>query len=159
NISVQNGTVAADFPITSGANIDLADGGALESRSSPDSASVSMQVSSTTDPNWPALAKSVDRSAILSGRDLPLGTMNAATISQLTTAIPAPTRDKDAQRLLRQCAVAIYEHGGRFSNGGSNASETPAETGKHIYSIYHTKKYTTGPVIVIDYRRVDAAHR
>jgi len=56
NISVQNGTVQTDFPLAAGANIDLAAGGALESRSSPDSAPVSMQLSSTpirTGRLWP----------------------------------------------------------------------------------------------------------
>jgi hypothetical protein len=158
NISVRNGSVETDFPITSGANIDLAAGGALESRSSPGSAPVSMQVSSTTDQSWPALAKSVNRSTILSGRDLPLGTMSAATMDQLTAATPAATRDLEAQRLQAQCAVAIYERGGRFSGYGGTVSEMPAETGSQIFSIYHTKKYTSGPVIVIDYQKVDAAH-
>jgi hypothetical protein len=157
NVSVENGTVQTDFPLAAGANISLAASGALQARSDPESTPVSMQMSST-DPNWPALAKSVDRSAILSGRDLPLGTMSAASISQLTTAIPAPTQDKDAQRLLGQCAMAIYEHGGRFSNYG-NVSKLPAETGRPSqFSIYHTAKYTYGPVIVIDYKKVDAAH-
>jgi hypothetical protein len=153
---VENGTVQTDFPLAAGANISLTASGALQARSDPESTPVSMQMSST-DPNWPALARSVDRSAILSGRDLPLGTMSAASISQLTTSIQAPSQDQDAQRLLRQCAVAVYEHGGRFSNYG-NASEMPAEPGKQIFSIYHTKKYTYGPVIVIDYNKVDAAH-
>jgi len=156
NVTAQNGAVQTEFPLAAGSNISLSASGALQARSDPESTPVSMQMSST-DPNWPALARSVDRSAIISGRDLPMGTMSAATISQLTAAIPAPTQDKDAQRLLGQCTVAIYEHGGRFSNYG-NVSRTPAEARKQIFSIYHTKKYTYGPVIVIDYNKVDAAH-
>jgi hypothetical protein len=152
NISVQNGTVETDFPITSGANIDLAAGGALESRSSPGSAPLSMQVSSTTDQNWPALAKSVGRSTILSGRDLPLGTMSAASIYQLTTPIQAPSQDQDNQRLSRQCSRTIYEGRRHFFVCRSDGIGLPSETSQ--FSIYQTKRYVYGPVIVFDYKKV-----
>jgi hypothetical protein len=152
NISVRNGNVETDFPIASGGNIDLAAGGALESRSSPGSAPVSMQVSSTTDQNWPALAKSVDRSAILSGRDLPLGTMSAASISQLTTPIQAPSQDQDDQRLSRQCSRTIYEGRHRLFVCRSDGTGIPSETSQ--FSLYRTKKYADGPVIVFDYKKV-----
>jgi hypothetical protein len=151
NVTIENGVVETDFPLAAGANIDLAGGGALQARSDPESTPVSMQMSST-DPNWPALAKSVDRSTILSGRDLPLGTMSAATISELTTAIQASSQDQDAQRLSRQCSRTIYEGLHRLYVYRSDGTPVPFE--RTMFGIYRTKKYVDGPVIVFDYKKV-----
>jgi hypothetical protein len=152
NVTIENGVVETDFPLAAGANIDLAGGGALQARSDPDSAAVSMQLTSTTDPNWPALSKSVDRSTILSGRDLPMGTMSAATISQLTTSIQAPSQDQDDQRLSRQCSRTIYEGRRRLYVYRSDGTPVPFE--RTMFGIYRTKKYVDGPVIVFDYKKV-----
>jgi hypothetical protein len=156
NVWIENGTVQTDFPLAAGANVDLATGAALQARSDPDSPAISMQLSSTSDQNWPAVARTVNRSTILSGRDIPMETMSAATIGELTTAVAAPTQNKNSQRLIGQCSVVIYERSGKFSNYG--ISKAPGGMGQGMCSIYHTTKYTDGPVIAIDYKNVDAAH-
>ena len=78
--------------------------------------------------------------------------MSAATIYQLTTALKAPTEDQDDQRLSRQCSRVIYEGRGRFSICGSDGAQIASEKGQ--FSIYRTKKYVDGPVIVFDYKKV-----
>lgn len=149
-----NGLVRTDFPLGAASNINLAAGSGLESRSGPDAAPVTMQVSSTTDPQWPALAKSVNHSTILSGRDLPMGTASAATIAQLTAPPWTPSQGpyKDSQRLYLQCSRVITENAGVISVAANTGSALPAE--RRQYSIYKTKNYKAGPVIVFDYAKV-----
>jgi type II secretory pathway pseudopilin PulG len=154
NITV-SGPVQTDFPLGAAANINLSGAGSsLQARSAPDSAPVTMQLSSTTDPDWPALAKSVDHSTILSGRDLPMGTISAASVAELTAPPGSPPQGqyKDSQRLYWQCARIITENAGVISVSANNGSALPDE-GRQ-FSIYETTNYTAGPVVVFDYSKV-----
>ena len=154
NITV-SGPVQTDFPLGAAANINLSGAASsLQARSAPDSAPVTMQVSSTTDPGWPALAKSVDHSTILSGRDLPMGTISAASVAELTAPPGSPTQGqyKDGQRLYWQCARIITENAGVISVSANNGSALLDE-GRQ-FSIYETTNYTAGPVVVFDYSKV-----
>jgi hypothetical protein len=149
-----NGLVRTDFPLGAASNINLAADSGLEAHSDPDAVPVTMQVSSTADPEWPALAKSVNHSTILSGRDLPMGTASAATIAQLTAPPWTPSQGpyKDSQRLYLQCSRVITENEGVISVSSNTGSALPSERGQ--YSIYNTENYKAGPVIVFDYAKV-----
>jgi hypothetical protein len=153
NVTIQNGTVSTEYPLAVAGNVELLTGGALQARSSPGTAPVVMQVGSTVDPIWPSLAKSVDHSEIISGRDLPMATMSAANVAELTASPATPSEGtlKDSQRLYRQCARIVTENKGLFDvrtqGGSANSEECTSFSVDNRYEV-------GGPVIVFDYNKV-----
>jgi hypothetical protein len=153
NVTILNAAASTEYPLTAAGNVELLSGGALQARSSPESAPMEMQVASTTDPIWPSLAKSVDHSEIVSGRDLPMGMMSAATVGELTAspAMPSEGANKDYQRLYRQCSRVVTENLRKFEVSAPTRAANPDESkGFSDDSRYEM----AGPVIVFDYAKV-----
>ncbi|MBV8375435.1 MAG: hypothetical protein JO279_00370, partial [Verrucomicrobia bacterium] len=84
DLVISGGKFISLYPVTAAGNISLAGNGSLFAQSGPNQPQLSLPVSSTSDNDWLAMSRSVARSTILSGRDLPMTMVEAANIDQLT---------------------------------------------------------------------------
>jgi hypothetical protein len=151
DLVISGGPLASIYPVTAGGNISLANNGSLFARSGPGEPASTFPVQSTTDNNWLAMARSVGHSTILSGRDLPMNTFEAAKVTQMTAAAlnTAPTTPAAQQQLWRQCNRFVVEKRGRITATTSSGGKcSPQE--KRAFSTYYSRHNPGGIVIVFD---------
>jgi hypothetical protein len=96
---------------------------------------LSFPVQSTLDNSWLALAGSTYRSTILSGRDLPLGMVQAAGINRLTARSPGGATPVTGQELWRQCNRVILETHGKLSLYNSVGAQVSGQEAKGFSDI------------------------
>jgi hypothetical protein len=155
DLVIAGGPLASIYPVTAGGNISVANNGALFAQSGPNEPASSFPVQSTADNNWLALARSVEHSTILSGRDLPMNTFEAADVTQMTTAaLTAPPSTPAAQQQLwRQCTRIITENIGKITATTSSGAQcTPQE--KRAFYPYYSPHNPGGVAIVFDVSKV-----
>lgn len=155
DLVIAGGPLASIYPVTAGGNISVANNGALFAQSGPNEPASSFPVQSTADNNWLALARSVEHSTILSGRDLPMNTFAAADVTQMTTAaLKAPPSTPAAQQQLwRQCTRIITENIGKITATTSSGAQcTPRE--KRAFYPYYSPHNPGGVAIVFDVSKV-----
>ena len=151
DLVISGGPLASIYPVTAGGNISLVNNGSLFARSGPNEPASTFPVQSTTDNNWLAMSRSVGHSTILSGRDLPMNTFQAADVTQMTTpALNTPATTSAAQQQLwRQCNRIVVENHGRITATTSLGAEcSPQE--KRAFSVYYSRHNPSGIVIVFD---------
>jgi hypothetical protein len=124
----------------------------LEARSDPTSSPIALAVTSTSTNEWLALAKSTQRSTVLTGRDLPMSMIQAVSNDELTApqSAPAPNPVKERLRLWHQCSRVVSERSGKITVVGGNSSE------QKNYNVWQTRIYNAWgpPVIVFDAAKV-----
>ena len=86
DLNVTGGTANASYPVTASGNVNLIGGANLEARSSPSDAGILLPVETTTSNEWLSLAKSTQRSTVLTGRDLPMTMIQAVPKDELTAS-------------------------------------------------------------------------
>ena len=151
DLTISGGAVAALYPVTAGGNITLANNASLSAQSAPYEPSVSFQVQSTSDNRWLGLARSVDHSTILSGRDLPMNMVEATDVSQMTSpALNTPDVTPIAQQeLWRQCTRLVSLKDGKVTvHTAAGVAVSPAET--RAFFPYHSPHFPGGTVIVFN---------
>ena len=136
DLVISGGPLTSIYPVTAGGNISVANNGALFAQSGPDEPASTFPVQSTADNNWLAMSRSVEHSTILSGRDLPMNTFEAADVTQMT--MPAltspPTTPAAQQQLWRQCNRIIMENIGQITATTSTGAQcTPQEKACFLY--------------------------
>jgi hypothetical protein len=155
DLVISGGPLTSIYPVTAGGNISLANNGALFAQSGPDEPASTFPVQSTADNNWLAMSRSVEHSTILSGRDLPMNTFEAADVIQMTMPALAspPTTPAAQQQLWRQCNRIITEHIGQITATTSAGAQcTPQE--KRAFYTYYSRHNPDGVAIVFDLSRV-----
>ena len=169
-----SGGISTTYPFAAGGNI-LLDGNkassSLTARSSPaDTESFTLQ-SDTTEATWPEYARSIARSKVLSGRDIPLGLMRPASATDLTSPpeVDLGSDARNAQKLCNQCERIVMatrsmlqEVGGTpnmdFHVFDAQGVEYPVEAAN--FSAYVSPNQDNPPVmIVFDYTAQAALHQ
>ena len=152
DLDVTGGTISTSYPIAVAGNVTLSNGAALEARSDPTSPPIALAVTSTSTNEWLALAKSTQRSTVLTGRDLPMSMIQAVSNDELTApqSAPAPNPVKERLRLWHQCSRVVSERSGKITVVGGNSSE------QKNYNVWQTRIYNAWgpPVIVFDAAKV-----
>ncbi len=148
---VISGAVAALYPVTAGGNISLANNGSLFAQSAPYQPSFRFPVQSTTDDSWLAMARSVGHSTIVSGRDLPMSTFQAADINQMTApGLNAAAKTPIAQQeLWRQCTRIVALNEDQISVTSSSGTPCSSQEASAFFP-YHSRNFPNGTVIVFD---------
>lgn len=151
DLVISGGSLASIYPVTAGGNISLANRGSLFAQSGPDEPASAFPVQSTTDNNWLAMARSVEHSTILSGRDLPMNTFEATDVTQMTTAAlnTPPTTPTAQQQLWRQCNRIVTENLGKITSTTSSGAECSTPE-KRAFFTYYSRHNPGGVVIVFD---------
>jgi len=152
DLNIIGGIANASYPLTAAGIVNLSGGARLEARSAPDDDTIALPVESTASNEWLSLAKSTQRSTVLTGRDLPMRMIQAAPKDELT-ASPlslAANSQKEQLRLWRQCSRVILEASGKITVRGGNPGE------QKNYRAYAKQIYNTWgpPIIVFDARRI-----
>jgi hypothetical protein len=152
DLDISAGTVNASYPVATSGNVNLHEGGRLQAKSDPATKPIALPVESTAKNEWLGLARSTQQSTVLTGRDLPMTMIQAATKDELT-ASPLSIPDspqKDQLRLWHQCSRIVMEASGTITVRGGKPGE------QKNYSAYQTKIYKTWgpPVIVLDLKRI-----
>ena len=160
DLVISGGSLASIYPVTAGGNISLANVDRLFAQSGPDEPASAFPVQSTTDNNWLAMARSVEHSTILSGRDLPMNTFEATDVTQMTT--PAlntpPTTPAAQQQLWRQCNRIVTENLGKITSTTASGAEcSPQE--KRAFFAYYSRHNPGGVDIVFDLSQGASAKR
>jgi hypothetical protein len=151
DLVISGGKVTSFYPVTAGGNVSLANNGSLLAQSGPDQPQLSFPVQSTADNNWLPMSRSTSRSTVLSGRDLPMTMVEAASINQLT----APASSGSAttaiaqQELWRQCSRTVFESNGTISIRAVSGASDNAQEKRAFYS-YHSPNHPAGPIITFD---------
>ena len=151
DLVISGGTLDSLYPVTAGGNITLGANGSLFAQSAPYLPSFRFPVQSTTDDSWLAMAHSVGHSTILSGRDLPMNTFQAADINQMTApALNAAANNPIAQQeLWRQCTRIISLNADQISVKTSSGTPCSSQEAR-AFSPYHSRNFPNGTVIVFD---------
>jgi hypothetical protein len=155
DLVIAGAPLSSIYPVTAGGNISLANNGALFAQSGPDEPASAFPVQSTADNNWLAMARTVEHSTILSGRDLPMNTFEATDVTQMTTGTvnTPPATPTAQQQLWRQCDRIITESIGRITATTSAGAEcTPQE--KRAFFTYYSRHNPGGLVIVFNVARL-----
>jgi hypothetical protein len=155
DLVISGGTLDSLYPVTAGGNISLGANGSLFAQSAPHEAAFAFPVASTSDNNWLAMARSIGRSTILSGRDLPMHMMQAADVNQMVapavnTAANTPLAQ---QQLWRQCNRIVMEDSGKISATAPDGSQCNSQEQQAYYS-YYSRHYQAGIVIVVNLSKV-----
>jgi hypothetical protein len=152
DLNLTSGTANSSYPLTAAGNVNLTGRAVLVARSAPDSEAIPLPVASTADNQWLALAKSTQRSTVLTGRDLPMTMIQAVPEDELTAGplSAAASAQKEQLRLWHQCSRVILETSGKITVSGGKRGE------RKNYRVYATRLYNAWgpPVIVFDARRV-----
>jgi hypothetical protein len=152
---ISGGPLTSVYPVTAGGNISLANNGALFAQSGPNEPASTFPVQSTADNAWLAMARSVEHSTILSGRDLPMNTFEATDVTEMTTGtVDTPATSPSAQQQLwRQCDRIITEHIGQIAVTTSTGSQgTPQE--KRAFFTYYSRHNPGAVALVFDVSKV-----
>ena len=151
DLVISGGAFTSLYPVTAGGNITLANNGSLLAQSGPNQPQFTFPVQSTADNDWLAMSRSVARSTILSGRDLPMSTVEAADINQMVApALNGPASAAVAeQQLWRKCTHTVLENEGKISvRTASGAAASSQET--EAFISYHSPNYPGGTIILFD---------
>ena len=149
DLIISGGPLASIYPVTAGGNISLAGNGSLFAQSGPNEPASTLSVQSTSDNRWLALARSVDHSTILSGRDLPMNMLEAADVNQMTSpALNTPANTPVAQQeLWRQCTRLVSLQDGKISvHTAGGGAVNPLEA--RAFFPYESPHFPGGTVIV-----------
>ena len=151
DLVISGGTLDSLYPVTAGGNITLGANGSLFAQSAPHEAAFAFPVASTSDNNWLAMARSIGRSTILSGRDLAMHMTQAADVNQMIApAVNTPAKTPLAQQQLwRQCNRIVMEDFGKISATGPDGSQCNSQEQQAYYS-YYSRHYQAGIVIVVN---------
>jgi hypothetical protein len=155
DLNVTGGIVNASYPLTAAGNVNLSGDARLLARSAPDDEAIALPVESTASNEWLALAKSTQRSTVLTGRDLPMTLVQALPKDELTASplSVADSAQKEQLRLWHQCSRVILETSGKITVTGGKTSE------RKNYRVYATRLYNTWgpPIILFDAKRIAPA--
>jgi hypothetical protein len=152
NLNVSGGVANSSYPVATLGDVTLGAGAGLEARSDPGAVPIAFPVTSTAADQWPSLAKSTQQSTVLTGRDLPMSTVQATSTDELT-APPFPlntNHQKDELRLWHQCSRVISENAGKITviGGDSNEQAYYKVSRKRIYNAWGP------PIIVFDAAKI-----
>ena len=169
-----SGGVSTTYPFAAGGNIFLdtsKSSSSLTARSSPTDTETFTLQSDTTEPTWPEYARSIAKSKVLSGRDIPLGVMRPGTASDLTSPpeIDLGSDARNAQKLCYQCERIVFaspamfqvaggppQYNFRVTDGAGN--EIPDEEAN--FSTYVSPNQDNPPtMIVFDYTAQSVLHK
>jgi hypothetical protein len=149
DLVISGGAFTSLYPVTAGGNITLANNGSLLAQSAPNQPQFTFPVQSTADNHWLAMSRSVARSTILSGRDLPMSTVEAADINQMVAPNGPASAPVAQQQLLRKCTRTILENEGNISvRTASGAAASSQET--EAFISYHSPNYPGGTIVLFD---------
>lgn len=151
DLVIWGGAVNSLYPVTAGGNISLENNGSLLAQSGPNQPQLSFPVQSTTDDNWLAMARSTSRSTFLSGRDLPMTTVEAADINQMTAQdnplfANSPTAQ---QELWRQCSRIVLEDNGKITISTASGAAAGSQE-QRAFTRYVSRTNPSAPVIIFD---------
>lgn len=150
DLIVWGGKYTSIYPVTAAGNISLANNGSLFAQSGPNQPPATLPVQSTSNDEWLAMSRSVERSNILSGRDLPMTMVEAADINQMTAQDTLPANSPIGQQeLWRQCSRIVYENNGKITvRTASGAAASSLE--KRAFTRYVSRTNVGVPVIIFD---------
>lgn len=151
DLVISGGAVTSLYPVTAGGNITMANNASLLAQSAPNQQQLSFPVQSTTDDNWLAMARSTSKSTFLSGRDLPMTTVEAADINQMTaqdTQLPANSPIAQ-QQLWRQCSRTVIEDNGKITVSTASGAAAGSQE-QRAFTRYVSRTNLTAPVIIFD---------
>ena len=156
DLVISGGQLTSLYPVTAGGNVSLANNGSLLAQSAQ--SQLSFPVQSTSDNNWLAMSRSIARSTVLSGRDLPMTMVEAADIDQLTAPVSSgsATTATAQQELWRQCSRTVFESNGTVSVRAASGPSDNAQEKRAFYS-YHSANHPTGPIIAFDVSKAPPA--
>lgn len=122
DLLISDGEVVTQYPVVAAGQVAVVNDGVIQARATPRDEAPYTFRSSTSDQDWPALAKSVAGSRVLSGRDLPLSVMRPAVPAALvaTPESEPPSYPSPDQRLYPLCqrTLLITVSGGERGGGG-----------------------------------------
>jgi hypothetical protein len=151
DLVITGGAVSSLYPVTAGGNIILANNASLLAQSGPNQPQLSFPVQSTADDNWLAMARSTSQSTFLSGRDIPMTTVEAADISEMTTPStggPATTATAQ-QELWRQCSRIVSENEGTITVSTASGTQASSQE-QRAFTRYVSRTNPGAPVIIFD---------
>ncbi len=152
DLNITGGTANASYPVTASGNVNLIGGANLEARSSPSDAGILLPVETTASNGWLSLAKSTQRSTVLTGRDLPMTMIQAAPKDELTASPLAVAVNPQTEplRLWHQCSRVVLESSGKITVRGGHPEEARnySESPTRIYNMWGP------PIIVFDVKRI-----
>jgi hypothetical protein len=139
-------------PVAAAGNVNLSGGAILEARSAPSAEAMALPVASTASNEWLSLAKSTQRSTVLTGRDLPMAMIQAVPKDELTASplSVAANSQKEQLRLWHQCSRVILESSGKIVVRGGN----PGERKNYTASAIRMDDSWGPPIIIFDARRI-----
>jgi hypothetical protein len=151
DLIVWGGKYTSIYPVTAAGNISLANNGALFAQSGPNQPQASLPVESTTNDEWLAMSRSVERSNILSGRDLPMTVVEAANIKQMTAQDMALSANNPIaqQQLWRQCSRIVFENNGTITISTASGAAAGSQE-KRAFTRFVSRTNSGAPVIVFD---------
>jgi hypothetical protein len=152
DLNIDGGIVNASYPVNVSGNINLRGGADLEARSAPDSEAITFPLETTASNEWLPLARSTQQSTVLTGRDLPMTMIEAASTDELTASpwSAAISPQKEALRLWHQCSRIVLEDSGTVTVRGGKPGEQKDYSApvKRMYNVWGP------PVIIFDAKRV-----
>ena len=150
DLIVWGGKYISIYPVTAAGNISLANNGSLFAQSGPNQPQANLPFESTTNIEWLAMSRSVERSNILSGSDLPMSMVEAVDINQMTAQDSRPANNPIAQQQLwRQCSRIVLENNGTITvNTGSGTPASPQE--EKAFTRFVSPTNPGAPVIIFD---------
>ncbi len=150
DLIVWGGKYISIYPVTAAGNISLAHNGSLFAQSGPNQPQANLPFESTTNNEWLAMSRSVERSNILSGSDLPMTMVEAADINEMTAQDSRPANNPIAQQQLwRQCSRIVLENNGTITV--SSASGAPASSQeKSAFTCFVSPTNPGAPVIIFN---------
>jgi hypothetical protein len=151
DLVILGGQLASIYPVTAGGNISVGTNGSLFAQSGPGAPASTLPVQSTSDNRWLGLARSVEHSTILSGRDLPMNMVEATDVGQMTS--PALNTSGGTpisqQELWRQCTRLVSLKNGKISvRTAAGGAVSPLEAS--AFHLYHSPNFPGGSVIVFN---------
>jgi len=126
DLNIIGGIANASYPLTAAGIVNLSGGARLEARSAPDDDTIALPVESTASNEWLSLAKSTQRSTVLTGRDLPMRMIQAAPKDELTASPLSLAANTWGPPIIVFDARRIAPGAGRTSFYIASTSETAA---------------------------------
>ena len=150
DLIVWGGQYISIYPVTAAGNISLANNGSLFAQSGPNQPQATLPFQSTSNNEWLAMSRSVERSNIVSGRDLPMTMVQAADITRMTAQDTLPANNPIAQQeLWRQCSRIVLENNGKITVRTASGSPASSEE-KSAFQRFVSSTNPGAPVIIFD---------
>ncbi|MBV9643184.1 MAG: hypothetical protein JO334_06395 [Verrucomicrobia bacterium] len=151
DLVISGGEYISIYPVTAGGNVSLANNGSLLAQSGPSEPQLSFPVASTIDNDWLAMSRGIARSTILSGRDLPMTTVEAADFNRLTAqdSSSSPSSPIAQQELWRQCSRIVLENNGEISVTTVSGAAVSSQE-KRAFTYYYSRHNPDRPVIIFN---------